>query len=56
MFADIQLYIYLAAHTVVIKGVKMFQNGTTKEYSDLDVMQMMGRAGRPQFGKRTSCL
>jgi ATP-dependent DNA helicase HFM1/MER3 len=35
---------------VVIKGVKVFQNNVTKEYSDLDVMQMMGRAGRPQFG------
>jgi ATP-dependent DNA helicase HFM1/MER3 len=34
----------------VIKGVKVFQNNATKEYSDLDVMQMMGRAGRPQFG------
>lgn len=45
--------IYSAAHTVVVKGVKMFRNGINKEYSDLDVMQMMGRAGRPQFGKRT---
>ncbi|EIW84852.1 DEAD-domain-containing protein [Coniophora puteana RWD-64-598 SS2] len=41
----------LPAHTVVIKGVKVFQNGQTKEYSDLDMMQMMGRAGRPQFDK-----
>ncbi|TBU35674.1 P-loop containing nucleoside triphosphate hydrolase protein [Dichomitus squalens] len=53
----------LPAHTVVIKGVKLFQNGTSQEYSDLDVMQMIGRAvwtcclkrrvaqGRPQFDK-----
>lgn len=33
-----------AAHTVVIKGVKVFQNNMSKEYSDLDVMQMIGRA------------
>ena len=33
-----------AAHTVVIKGVKLFQNNTSQEYSDLDVMQMIGRA------------
>ncbi|KAL4247433.1 Meiotic Crossover Helicase [Abortiporus biennis] len=41
----------LPAHTVVIKGVKMFQANGMQEYSDLDIMQMMGRAGRPQFDK-----
>ncbi|KAF8447766.1 P-loop containing nucleoside triphosphate hydrolase protein [Boletus edulis BED1] len=39
----------LPAQMVVIKGVKLYQNGEMKEYSDLDIMQMMGRAGRPQF-------
>ncbi|KAH7889514.1 hypothetical protein F5I97DRAFT_1994977 [Phlebopus sp. FC_14] len=39
----------LPAHLVVIKGVKLYQNGEMREYSDLDVVQMMGRAGRPQF-------
>ncbi|KAH8826888.1 ATP-dependent DNA helicase MER3 [Flagelloscypha sp. PMI_526] len=39
----------LPAHTVVIKGVMMFQDGAMVEYSDLDIMQMLGRAGRPQF-------
>ncbi|PPQ81219.1 LOW QUALITY PROTEIN: hypothetical protein CVT25_015743 [Psilocybe cyanescens] len=33
-----------AAHMVVIKGVRLFQNNASKEYSDLDVMQMLGRA------------
>lgn len=33
-----------AAHTVVIKGVQTFQNNMSVEYSDLDVMQMLGRA------------
>lgn len=33
-----------AAHTVVIKGVQIYQNGVNVEYSDLDVMQMLGRA------------
>ena len=33
-----------AAHTVVIKGVKMWQNGGWQEYSDLDFIQMIGRA------------
>ncbi|TFK54660.1 hypothetical protein OE88DRAFT_1731974 [Heliocybe sulcata] len=41
----------LPAHTVMIRGVKMYQSDGYKEYSDLDVMQMMGRAGRPQFDK-----
>lgn len=31
---------------VVIKGVKTFQNSVTVEYSDLDIMQMLGRAVR----------
>ncbi|KAF5380937.1 hypothetical protein D9615_004089 [Tricholomella constricta] len=41
----------LPAHMVVIKGVQTFQNNASIEYSDLDVMQMLGRAGRPQFDK-----
>ncbi|KAI0282118.1 Sec63 Brl domain-containing protein, partial [Russula aff. rugulosa BPL654] len=41
----------LPAHVVVIKDVKLFQNGVSQEYSDLDIMQMIGRAGRPQFDK-----
>ena len=41
-----------AAHTVVIKGVHMFQNNMSMEYSDLDIVQMLGRAGRPQFGEK----
>lgn len=32
---------------VVIKGVKTFHNSVTVEYSDLDIMQMLGRAVRP---------
>ncbi|KAM6500407.1 Sec63 Brl domain containing protein [Amanita muscaria] len=34
----------LPAHTVVIKGVHLYQNGANVEYSDLDIMQMIGRA------------
>ncbi|KAJ3852493.1 DEAD-domain-containing protein, partial [Lentinula lateritia] len=41
----------LPAHTVIIKGVHTFQNSSSVEYSDLDIMQMLGRAGRPQFDK-----
>jgi ATP-dependent DNA helicase HFM1/MER3 len=34
----------LAAHIVVIKDVRIFQNGVSQEYSDLDITQMIGRA------------
>merc|ERR1712048_603073 len=39
------------AHLVVIKGTEFF-DGKTRRYVDFpitDVLQMMGRAGRPQF-------
>lgn len=42
----------LPCHMVIIKGTVSFQSGQTggaKEYSDLEIMQMLGRAGRPQF-------
>lgn len=40
----------LAAHTVIIKGTQIWQSGGWHTYSEADVLQMMGRAGRPQFG------
>ncbi|KIR59314.1 ATP-dependent DNA helicase HFM1/MER3 [Cryptococcus bacillisporus CA1873] len=41
----------LPAHTVVIKGVMAWQGASSgfQEYSDIDIQQMMGRAGRPQY-------
>lgn len=39
----------LPCHLVVLKGTVGFQDGRVCEYSDLEVMQMLGRAGRPQF-------
>ncbi|KAJ3409168.1 Sec63 [Chytridiales sp. JEL 0842] len=39
----------LPAHLVVIKGTTQYVNGHYAPYSELDIMQMMGRAGRPQF-------
>ncbi|KAJ3403232.1 Sec63 [Chytriomyces hyalinus] len=41
--------INLPAHLVILKGTRMYRGTEYVEYSDLDVMQMMGRAGRPQF-------
>ncbi|KAI2629930.1 P-loop containing nucleoside triphosphate hydrolase protein [Hypoxylon sp. NC1633] len=39
----------LPCHTVVLKGTVGFSEDKLQEYSDLEVMQMLGRAGRPQF-------
>jgi ATP-dependent DNA helicase HFM1/MER3 len=45
----------LPCHMVIIKNTVSYQNsggaGSCKEYSDLEVMQMLGRAGRPQFDR-----
>lgn len=41
----------LPAHTVIIKGTQVYnpEKGAWSELSPLDVMQMFGRAGRPQY-------
>lgn len=41
----------LPAHTVIIKGTQIYNpvKGAWTELGPLDVMQMFGRAGRPQF-------
>ncbi len=39
----------LPCHLVIVKNTITYQAEGCKEYSDLDIMQMLGRAGRPQF-------
>ncbi|OWB59328.1 hypothetical protein B5S29_g183 [[Candida] boidinii] len=41
----------LPAYLVIVKGTKAWNGGIFSEYSDLDILQMIGRAGRPQFEK-----
>lgn len=43
----------LPAHTVIIKGTQVYnpQKGAWDELSPMDMMQMLGRAGRPQYDK-----
>jgi ATP-dependent DNA helicase HFM1/MER3 len=36
----------LPCHTVIIKGTEMWDGMQSREYTDLDVVQMMGRAVR----------
>jgi activating signal cointegrator complex subunit 3 len=49
--STVSVGVNLPAHLVVIKGTEFF-DPKTKKYKDMpttDVLQMMGRAGRPQF-------
>uniref|UniRef100_A0A3B4C0J6 Probable ATP-dependent DNA helicase HFM1 n=1 Tax=Pygocentrus nattereri TaxID=42514 RepID=A0A3B4C0J6_PYGNA len=39
----------LPAHLVVIKSTMHYIGGSCEEYSEADMLQMIGRAGRPQF-------
>ena len=41
--------INLPCHMVIIKNTVNYQDEGIKEYADLEIMQMLGRAGRPQF-------
>lgn len=44
----------LPAHAVIIKGTQIYnpEKGRWVELSGLDVMQMLGRAGRPQYDEK----
>lgn len=46
----------LPCHTVVLKGTSAYTDTGLQEYSDLEVMQMLGRAGRPQFDKSATAI
>ncbi|KAI9838346.1 MAG: hypothetical protein M1819_005614 [Sarea resinae] len=39
----------LPCHLVIVKNTVAWQGSAMQEYADLDVIQMLGRAGRPQF-------
>ncbi|KAL4908344.1 hypothetical protein BDW74DRAFT_175033 [Aspergillus multicolor] len=39
----------LPCHLVIIKGTINWQENCSQKYSDLEIMQVLGRAGRPQF-------
>ncbi|XP_056849771.1 DExH-box ATP-dependent RNA helicase DExH12-like isoform X2 [Raphanus sativus] len=49
--ATLSWSVNLHAHTVIIKGTKVYnpEKGAWMELSAMDVMQMLGRAGRPQY-------
>ena len=39
----------LPCYLVILQGTTTWANSAVQSYSDLEVMQMLGRAGRPQF-------
>lgn len=39
----------LPAHLVIIKSTQQYLGGEMQEYPEGQIIQMMGRAGRPQF-------
>jgi ATP-dependent DNA helicase HFM1/MER3 len=48
----------LPAHLVIIKSTMCYNDasGGYVQYSPLDVLQMLGRAGRPQFDREATCV
>ena len=41
--------INLPCHLVIIKGTTIYDDAGVRDCSELEVLQMLGRAGRPQF-------
>lgn len=39
----------LPAHLVIVKSTKYYSKEGYKDYSEINLLQMIGRAGRPQF-------
>lgn len=39
----------LPAHLVIIKATQQYAGGAYKDYTETQILQMIGRAGRPQF-------
>lgn len=46
----------LPAHLVIIKSTAQYVNGSWEEYSEGQILQMMGRAGRPQFDSSATAI
>ena len=50
--STLSLGVNLPTYLVIIKGTKRWYSGSFHEYKETDVLQMIGRAGRPQFETR----
>lgn len=47
--STLALGVNLPAHLVIIKGTFQYVNGVCQQYDENQILQMIGRAGRPQF-------
>ena len=47
--STLSMGVNLPAHLVIIKSTTQYMSGGTTEYSDIQLLQMIGRAGRPQY-------
>ena len=50
--STLALGVNLPARVVIVKGTRLYDKGEYKEYPRAAVLQMIGRAGRPQFDDR----
>jgi ATP-dependent DNA helicase HFM1/MER3 len=48
--------INLPANLVIIKGTKHYADNSLQEYDSTQILQMSGRAGRPQFHDQGTCV
>lgn len=46
----------LPAHLVIIKSTQHYTSNGFEEYSESELLQMIGRAGRPQFDTSASAV
>lgn len=46
----------LPAHLVIIKSTAHYVMGVFQEYSETQILQMIGRAGRPQVFEQTDSI
>jgi ATP-dependent DNA helicase HFM1/MER3 len=50
--STLALGVNLPARVVIVKGTRLYDKGEYKEYPRAAILQMIGRAGRPQFDDR----
>lgn len=48
----------LPAHLVVVKGTQVWLGGISgfRDYTDIEIQQMIGRAGRPQYDRSATAV
>lgn len=54
--STLALGVNLPAHLVIIKSTQYYFGGTYIDYSDSQLLQMIGRAGRPQFDSEATAV